>query len=169
MATLVFVLVFVLLGVSVLLVALAGGRGGARGGRELESKTRGRRRLAIGAFVLALVGLGVGVPAAVIGSVHNRSSDPRDNIANLTPSEKAGRQIFGQQCRVCHSLKAAGAYAQVGPDLDVLRPPKALVLDAIEHGRARGNGQMGAQLVIGQDAQDVAAFVAKAVGKSGQK
>ena len=38
------------------------------------------------------------------------------------------------------------------------------MLDAIHNGRARGNGQMAADLFTGQDAEDVAAFVAKAVG-----
>ena len=39
------------------------------------------------------------------------------------------------------------------------------MLDAIHNGRARGNGQMAADLVEGQDADDVAAYVAKAVGQ----
>ena len=45
--------------------------------------------------------------------------------------------------------------AQVGPNLDNLRPPEKLVLDAIHNGRARGNGQMAADLVEGEDAEDV--------------
>ena len=73
------------------------------------------------------------------------------------------------RCANCHTLKAANAVAQVGPNLDVRRPNKALVLDAINKGRSAGNGQMAAQLVEGQDAEDVAAFVAKAVGQTGQK
>ena len=64
--------------------------------------------------------------------------------------------------------RAANAVAQVGPNLDTLRPPKALVLDAIKNGRAKGNGQMAAGLYQGQDAEDVAAYVAKAVGQTGQ-
>ena len=43
------------------------------------------------------------------------------------------------------------------------------MLDAIHNGRARGNGQMAADLVEGEDAEDVAAYVAKAVGQSGEK
>ena len=58
--------------------------------------------------------------------------------------------------------------AQVGPNLDNLRPPEKLVLDAIHNGRARGNGQMAADLVEGEDADDVAAYVAKAVGQTGE-
>ena len=54
----------------------------------------------------------------------------------------------------------------MGPNLDDLRPPKELVLDAIENGRSRGNGQMAAGLYTGQDAEDVAAYVAKAAGQT---
>ena len=58
---------------------------------------------------------------------------------------------------------------QVGPNLDNLRPPKELVLDAIKNGRSKGNGQMAADLYEGQDAIDVANFVAKAVGSTPAK
>ena len=54
---------------------------------------------------------------------------------------------------------------RVGPNLDVLRPPKELVLDAIDKGRALGMGQMPAQVVEGKEAEDVAAFVAKTAGR----
>ena len=58
--------------------------------------------------------------------------------------------------------KASNAVGKVGPNLDALRPPKVLVIDAIKKGRAQGRGQMPAGLVDGQDAQDVAAYVAAA-------
>ena len=38
------------------------------------------------------------------------------------------------------------------------------MLDAIEKGRANGNGNMAADLVEGEDAEAVAQFVAVAVG-----
>jgi mono/diheme cytochrome c family protein len=162
--TLVFVLVFVGLALGVLFVALSGGTSGARA--RLASQSRGTRRLALVNFILALVILGIAIPAAVIASVDSRNSIPTANVSNLTKAEEHGRELFGQRCRNCHTLKAANAVAQVGPNLDNLRPPKNLVLDAIHNGRARGNGQMAADLVEGQDADDVAAFVAKAVGQS---
>ncbi len=86
-------------------------------------------------------------------------------MTDLTASEKHGRELFGQRCANCHTLKAANAIAEIGPNLDQLRPHKALVLDAIEKGRANGNGQMAANLYTGQDAEDVPRFVAKAVGR----
>ena len=165
MSTLVLVLVFVLLGLGVLLLALSGGR--KRQKKQSSAKARTQGRLSIGAFVLALVGLGIGVPAAVIGAVDSRDSVPEENIANLTASEKKGRELFGQHCKNCHTLAAGNAVAQVGPNLDQLAPPKALTLDAIENGRARGNGNMAADLVEGKEAEDVANFIAKAVGKAG--
>jgi mono/diheme cytochrome c family protein len=53
----------------------------------------------------------------------------------------------------------------VGPDLDTLRPPSALILDAIANGRARGMGQMPEQLVTGPDARDVANYIATVAGR----
>ena len=89
---------------------------------------------------------------------------PPANVSDLTEAEKHGRELFGQRCANCHTLKASNAIAEVGPDLDTLRPNKALVLDAIKDGKSNGNGQMAAGLYTGQDADDVAAYVAKAVG-----
>ena len=165
-ATFVFTLVFVALGLTVLFVAISGGPGGAR--RRMASQSRGTRRLALVNFLIALVVLGLGIPAAVIATVDNRDDIPEANVSNLTAAEKTGRQLFAERCANCHTLEAANAVAQVGPNLDDLRPPKNLVLDAIHNGRARGAGNMAADLVEGQDADDVAAFVAKAVGQSGQ-
>jgi mono/diheme cytochrome c family protein len=166
-ATLVFTLIFLGLGITVFFVAISGGPGGAR--KRMASQSRGTRRLALINFLIALVVLGIGIPAAVIAAVDNRDSIPEANVSNLTAAEKEGRNLFGERCANCHTLKAANAVAQVGPNLDDLRPPKNLVLDAIHNGRARGNGNMAADLVEGQDAEDVADFVAKAVGQSGEK
>jgi mono/diheme cytochrome c family protein len=166
MFTLIFVLFWVLLALGLLLVALSGGPSGAL--QQLQSQSRGSRKAATVLFVIALLALGVGVPAAVIASVDNRNDIPEANVSNLTAAEQHGRELFGMRCAQCHTLAASKAVAQVGPDLDQLRPPKALVLDAIKNGRARGAGQMAAGLYSGQDAEDVAAYVAKAVGQTGQ-
>ena len=165
-AALVFTLVFVALGLTVLFVAISGGPGGAR--RRMASQSRGTRRLALVNFVIALLVLGLGIPAAVIATVDNRDDIPEANVENLTAAEKHGRQLFGERCANCHTLEAANAVAQVGPNLDTLQPTKALVLNAIQNGRAAGNGNMAADLVEGEDAEDVAEFVAKAVGKAGE-
>jgi mono/diheme cytochrome c family protein len=167
MAVLVFTLLFVTLGLTVLFVALSGGPGGAR--KRMASQSRRTRRIALVNFLLAVVILGLGIPAAVIATVDARDDVPEANVSNLTAAEKHGRELFGQRCGNCHTLTASHTVARVGPNLDTLRPPKALILNAIHNGRARGNGQMASDLVEGKDAEDVAAYVAKAVGQTTKK
>ena len=166
MLTLIFVLTWVLLGLGLLFVAFSGGPGGA--GERMMSTGRGARRAATLLFLLALIVLGAGVPAAVIAAVSDNDSIPEANVSDLTASEQHGRDLFGQRCANCHTLKASEAIAEIGPDLDERQPNKALVLNAIQNGRAQGNGQMAKDLYTGQDAEDVANYVAKAVGKAGQ-
>jgi mono/diheme cytochrome c family protein len=164
MAVLVVVVVFVLVAATVLFFAMRGAP------QSVASRARARSRKtrwsSVIAFIVTIGVLGVAVPGVVIAMVVNRDSIPEDNVAKLTDNEKRGRELFGESCRLCHTLSAAGASASVGPNLDVLRPTKGLVLDAIKNGRARGNGQMAANLYTGQDAVDVAEFVAVAVGQT---
>lgn len=166
MAVAVFVGFWVLLGLGLVLVAMRRDRG--QRAEQRRSPTQRRRNMALGVtgLLVSILALGIGIPVAVTEAVDDRDSIPEAGVYNLTANEKEGRALFGEACANCHSLKAANAVAQVGPDLDQLRPPKALVLNAIQNGRARGNGQMAAQLLEGQEAQDVAAFVAKAVGQT---
>jgi mono/diheme cytochrome c family protein len=163
-STIVFVSAFVVLGLGTLLFAMSGGRGGL--GDLLHSQTRGSRRFATFAFVLSLLVLGIAIPAAVIAAVEDKNDIPHAGVTNLTAQEKHGQELFGRRCGLCHSLKAANAVARVGPDLDSLAPNEQFVLDAILKGRSNGNGQMPAQIYTGEDAEDVAKFVAKSVGAS---
>src|SRR5215207_5605580 len=148
MTALIFVLTWVVLGLGLLLIALSGGPSGAL--QRLQSQSRGSRKAAVVFFVIALLVLGVGVPLAVIGSVEARDDIPEANVSNLTAAEQHGRELFGRRCTLCHTLAASKSVAQVGPNLDDLRPPKELVLDAIKNGRARGSGQMAAGLYQGE-------------------
>jgi len=154
-----FILAFVVVGLIVVAAAFSGGRGTAD--RPPGPTRRSRRSVAIvvGAMVLAL---GVLVPALVIAA--GRDSKKAPGGVRLSAADERGREIFAQRCATCHTLAAANAVGKVGPNLDQLRPPKALVLDAIQKGRARGQGQMPAGLVDGQDAQEVATFVGKVAG-----
>jgi cytochrome c551 len=107
--------------------------------------------------------LGILVPALVIASARDTKKAPGG--VKLTAADERGREIFAERCATCHTLAAANAVGKVGPNLDQLHPPKALVLNAIQQGRARGQGQMPANLIDGQDAQEVSAFVAKVAGR----
>jgi mono/diheme cytochrome c family protein len=86
----------------------------------------------------------------------------------LSPAEVHGRQLFIQHCGSCHTFDAAGTIGQVGPNLGDIAVDEADVQRAIRigggpHAKGQGSGPSGnmpRNLVTGQDAQDVAAFVA---------
>jgi mono/diheme cytochrome c family protein len=165
MAVLLFALFWIILAVTLVVVGITAGRRG-RGGVNAR---RGGRAYWYVSFALVLIVFGAGLPIAVsFGNESNSNSIPQAGITELTPAQQHGRELFAHNCRICHTLAAANSVAQVGPNLDQLRPTKGLVLDALKNGRARGNGAMAANLVVGQDAQDVADFVSAAVGQSGK-
>jgi mono/diheme cytochrome c family protein len=73
------------------------------------------------------------------------------------------KQIFSTNCASCHTLKAAGASGNVGPNLDQLKPSKATVQHQVEV----GGGVMPAFKGKLTDAEiaAVADFVSKNAGK----
>jgi mono/diheme cytochrome c family protein len=159
MATIAFVLFWVVLGLAVVLAAMRSGRRAPL----LNPATRGgRRTLALLTAAVTAVFL-VAIPLAV--GLSGDDNQAQAGAVQLTAAEREGRSTFYRACGQCHALDAANAVGRVGPDLDVLRPPKELVLDAIDKGRARGQGQMPAQVVEGEEAENVAAFVAKTAGR----
>ena len=164
MSTIAFVAAFVLLGLGTLLFAMSGGRGGL--GSVLHSQSRGARRLATVAFFLSLLLFGVAVPSAVIAANKDKTDVPHAGLRNLTAAELHGQELFGRRCGLCHTLEASNSVAQVGPNLDEMAPNAKFVLSAIDNGVSRGNGQMPADIYTGEDAEDVAKYVAKSVGAS---
>jgi mono/diheme cytochrome c family protein len=161
-AAVIFVLAFLVLGLSVLVFAFSG-RAGARYRRVAPSRA-GRRFVAV-MVTIVVIALGVAVPLAIgVVNSNDHAKDAPGGV-DLNAAQTNGRAVFGKNCATCHTLKASNAVGKVGPNLDVLHPPKGLILDAIAKGRARGQGQMPAGLVDGQDAQDVAAYVAAVAGR----
>jgi mono/diheme cytochrome c family protein len=75
----------------------------------------------------------------------------------------AGRAVFGTAgCGTCHTLSAARAGGQIGPNLDSTRPTYARVVAQVEHG---GGGMPAfAGRLSAQQIRDVAAFVATSAG-----
>ena len=160
MAALLFLSFFVALGLGVVLVAM---RGGPRGVRDtLEAGRRKPLRAAEFLVAGAIAVFGLVVPAIVLSS-DQASAGP--GATTLSKSLTAGRELFAQRCSQCHQLDDSNSIGRVGPNLDKLRPKPALTLDAIEQGRARGQGQMPAQLLEGQEAKDVAAYIDKVAGR----
>ena len=93
-----------------------------------------------------------------------------------------GRALFTDKCGTCHALDEAATSADVGPDLDAAFANarasgmdedtiEAVVQSQIANPRAADpeatNVYMPADLVTGQDAEDVAAYVADVAGVPG--
>jgi cbb3-type cytochrome c oxidase subunit III len=122
------------------------------------------------AVVLLLSACGTG------GSVSNASSDKEN-----------GRKVFQDKCAGCHTLSAAGSTGTIGPNLDASFAQarsegfkESAILDIV-HDQIKFPGQypvaqnnpdsikanMPANLVTGQSAVDVAAYVAANAGLHG--
>jgi mono/diheme cytochrome c family protein len=169
-----FIALWVVLGFGVFFVAIRGGLGGARA--TFQTQTRGGRTAMTVIFVIVYIGFGIVLPAVFLTG-NNANASGHVGGVKLTAAEKRGRELFGQKCGVCHTLAGANAVGKVGPNLDTLQPPQSLVLHTIENGCLQsppsasspqtclGQGTMPANVLQGQNAQDVAQFVAKVAGK----
>jgi uncharacterized cupredoxin-like copper-binding protein len=86
-----------------------------------------------------------------------------------------GKELFTQRCGACHILENAGTKGVQGPNLDLAF--KQSVADGLGRSTIEGvvrqqielpmGKQMPANLVTGEDADAVAAYVASAIGKKG--
>lgn len=168
-----FVAFWVVLGVALFFVAIRGGIGGVR--EIFQTQTLGARRFFSASFVVLYVGFGLVLPAVLLTGNHANANAQVGGI-KLTSAEKTGRELFGQHCAFCHTLAAANAIGKIGPNLDTLQPAESLVLHTIRNGCLQsppsgsaetclGNGTMPANVLQGQQADEVAKFVAKIAGK----
>jgi mono/diheme cytochrome c family protein len=113
------------------------------------------------------------IAVAIIVSIHDARDTPRNGPhgIHLTADEATGRALFARTCETCHTLAAVNSVGRIGPDLDVLiggipdSARYAVIIGAIESGFAGPGGQMPAGIYQGQDAADVAHFVAAVAGK----
>ncbi len=111
------------------------------------------------ALVLGLLAAGcldgtetTATPETVVGAL------PETTTPTLTGDATAGEAVFASAgCGGCHTLAAAGASGNVGPNLDESKPPTELIVTRV----TKGEGSMppfGEQLDPQQIA-DVAAYV----------
>jgi mono/diheme cytochrome c family protein len=163
------VLFWALLGLGVFFVAMRGGPRGARQALHTDSRI-GQRAVILG--VVVLIAFGVAVPTLVLAFNGEHKAAVAVGGVRLSASEQRGRELFARACAVCHTLAAVKAVGRIGPNLDVrvgddiatASGRRALVGNAISEGRARGLGQMPAQLYQGREAEEVAEFVAAVAG-----
>jgi len=109
------------------------------------------------------------------------------SVVNASSDKENGRKMFQEKCAGCHALAAAGSTATIGPNLDDSFAEsrsegfkESAILDIV-HDQIKFPGQypvrqsnpdylqanMPANLVTGQNAIDVAAFVAATAGREG--
>lgn len=161
-ATAALIIAFVVVAGAVVLVAMSGGPGKAR--EKLLHRQSGSANRGSGLAITVVIALfGIAIPA--VAMVGNNDKKEAKGGVELTSAQKNGREVFAQLCSTCHALSASNAVGRVGPNLDQLRPPKELTLNAIQMGRARGLGQMPSGLVDGEDAEDVADYIAAVAGR----
>jgi mono/diheme cytochrome c family protein len=163
------IVLWVVLGLGVFFVAMRGGPRGARESLHTDSKLGQRVVMAI---VLLAFAFGLAIPVLVLTANGDNKASAAVGGVHLNAEEQHGRVLFSESCAVCHTLAAANAEGHVGPNLDVRLGSeiateagrKALVLNAIAEGRARGLGQMPAGLYQGHDAESIADFLAATAG-----
>jgi cytochrome c6 len=74
-----------------------------------------------------------------------------------------GKTIFSSNCASCHTLKAAGATGEVGPNLDELEPDEATVEKQVING---GGGMPAFKGTLDSgEIKEVAAYVSSEAGK----
>lgn len=163
------IIFWLVLGLAVFFVAM---RGGPRGAREsLHTESKASQRVVTAIVVLAFA-FGLVVPALVLAHNGAHQASVAAGGVHLDAEQQHGRVLFSDSCAFCHTLNGANAVGRVGPNLDIRLGSqipteagrRALVLNAIAEGRARGNGDMPAGLYQGRDAESIADFVAAVAG-----
>jgi mono/diheme cytochrome c family protein len=101
--------------------------------------------LAAAAAILALAGCG------------GASSPAPPSHLHLTAFERRGRTLFISTCGMCHTLADARTGGTVGPALD-----SPWLASRVRETIADGPGAMPEQLLTGEQAAEVAAYVAAA-------
>jgi mono/diheme cytochrome c family protein len=100
-------------------------------------------------------------------------------VGHMTPDDgnaEAGKPLFQTHCGSCHIMEDAGTTGTLGPNLDdvfgIAREQgfdESTIRDVVrgqypETETATGESGMPANLVVGQDAKDVADYVAECAG-----
>jgi mono/diheme cytochrome c family protein len=126
----------------------------------------GRRRRAIAAALSVVA----------VGAVACGSQGISPQIASQPQNVQNGALLFSERCSGCHTLDVVGAQGTTlnvrqrervdGPNFNVRKEQADNVLYAIRNGGYSG-AIMPENIVVGKDANDVAAFLAKYSGLQG--
>jgi mono/diheme cytochrome c family protein len=122
---------------------------------------------------LALIAVIAACPAALTAC----GSESID-VPGASANAERGAQLFAERCGGCHTFEAAGTQGSAtevsdreridGPNFNVRKSCYEDTLYAIENGGYSG-AIMPANIVVGQDAKDVALFIAEYSGKDAEE
>ena len=109
-----------------------------------------------------------------VGAVACGSQGISPQIASQPENVQHGAQLFSERCSGCHTLDVVGAQGTTlnvrerervdGPNFNTRHETPDNVLYALRNGGFSG-AIMPENIVVGKDAEDVAAFLAKYAGK----
>ena len=103
-----------------------------------------------------------------------KEGDQDAALVEVASQDIEGKELFANNCGSCHTLAAAGTDGVVGPDLDELLVPSGVndaSLAVGNYSRVHGavvcgiEGRMPKGILLGEEAQDVSAFVAAYAGQ----
>ena len=134
-----------------------------------------RRRMTTRKITSLVVGAALALGATACGT-RNVNLDKGDQ---QNASIEHGANLFAQRCSGCHTINSAGARGSKpakqrasgertnGPNFNVRKEKRDDILYAIRNGGFSG-AIMPANIVVGPDAQDVANYLSKYAGRSGE-
>ncbi len=114
----------------------------------------------------------IGLPIIALG----KEGDSSAATVEVAAQDEDGKDLFANNCGACHKLAAAGTDGVVGPDLDDIlvtggensaeqyAGTYSRVLRAVTCGVG---GRMPEGILVGEEAKDVATFVAAYAGQIG--
>ena len=106
-----------------------------------------------------------------------KEGDQGAAVVQVATEDEDAKALFADNCGACHTLAAAGTDGVVGPDLDDLLVTSGSnsaeqyggiytrVINAVSCGLG---GRMPKGIVLGEEAKDVASFVAAYAGQIGK-
>ena len=130
----------------------------------------GRTGIVLVPVLLVALAIGLGIvlgvrssrQSAEIATPSVTTTETTETVPTSTTPVSA-KDLFGHTCATCHTLAAAGATGGIGPNLDEIKPTRQRVRDQIQTGSL--SGAMPANLLQGDEADRVAAYVATNAGK----
>jgi heme/copper-type cytochrome/quinol oxidase subunit 1 len=140
------------------------------GAEPRPARPKADRSLVAVEGLIMLVAVALAAGAGVVGFFIGRSTAPShraDATTTAAPSTNAsaaGKAVFASAgCGGCHTLGDAGSHGNVGPNLDQAKPPYALAVARVTHGR-RSMPAFQGQL-SGAQIQAVARYVSSVAGR----